>query len=126
MAELSTPIMTPLGLVYRIFFGSNDEALKFAEWAKGILGGVASPVSVFGPGPKGRYEAGLLATVPKGAKCLKRRKGVSEAWMKTPEPAYVLFNEKETPIALYFHERELLFMLQDGKPITAYSAVPTR
>ena len=117
--------MTPLGVVYRSFCYTRDEALKYSQWAEKLFGGLASDFYVVGPNQKGFYEAAILASVPPGAKCIKKPKdAVSEEWQQKPEEAYVLFDDTTTPLALYFDKRELLVKPKESPPLTAYCVVP--
>ncbi len=121
MGELSKPMMTPLGVLYRSLCDSDREALKYAEWAVKLFGGEASQLNLVGPNPKGMFEAGLLATVPATAKCMKARKaGEDTSWYATPEKACVLFDALETPAAFYFPARDLLFKPGSTPPMTAF------
>jgi len=123
MGELSKPIMTPVGVVYRCFFDTQANALKSSEWAVKLFGGETSAFNVIGPGRKGFYEAAIRFKVPQGAQCLKPRKGADDEWQKSPEHAYVLFDSLETPIALYFHDREFVIKLKSSPPLSAYHAM---
>ncbi len=120
MGELTRPIMTPLGVIYRSYCDTEGEALKYAQWAVKLFGGTATAFNLV-CGKKGYYEAVILATVPANAKCFKERKKPEPTdWFQTPEPAYVLFDSLETPIALYFHKRELMLKPTTTPPMTAY------
>ena len=112
--------MTPVGVVYRSFFDTQANALKSSEWAVKLFGGETSAFNVIGPGRKGFYEAAIRITVPQGANCLKPRKGADDEWQKTPEHAYVLFDPLETPLALYFHNRQFLLKPKTSPALTAY------
>jgi hypothetical protein len=124
MAQLSDPIMTPLGVVYRSFCNNQDEALKYAQWAVKLFGGDASAFRVIGPSTKGFYEAAIMATVPEGTKLIKPPKKMpSTAWQKEPAHAYVLFDNLEQPLALYFFEHELVVKPREEPPLMAYHAM---
>lgn len=121
MGELSKPMMTPLGVLYRSLCDSDREALKYAEWAVKLFGGETSQLNLVGPNPKGMFEAGVLATISPDAKCMKPRKaGEDTSWYATPEQACVLFDALETPAALYFHKRDLLYKPTTTPPMTAF------
>jgi hypothetical protein len=119
MGQLSAPIMTPLGVVYRSLCNNQGEALKYAEWAVKLFGGTASAFYVIGPGPKGFYEAAILGNVPTNAKQIKPPAKERPEWQDAPAQAYVLFDDTETPLALYFHEHNLLLKPKESPPLTA-------
>ncbi|HEY8040878.1 MAG TPA: hypothetical protein VIF15_13830 [Polyangiaceae bacterium] len=125
MGELSRPIMTPVGVVYRSLHDAEGPALKAAQWAVALFGGATSSFNLVGPGRKGKYEAAIMATVPAGATCLQPRKGADASWFSTPEIAYVLFDSLETPCALYFHKRELFLKPGTKPPIYGYQEMST-
>jgi hypothetical protein len=121
MGQLSKPIMTPVGVAYRSFHDTDANALKAAQWAVKLFGGQASAFQIIGPGRKGYYEAAILATVPETATCLAKDKSRDTSWHGTPEHAYVLFDDLETPIGLYFHKKGLFLKLKAGiKPFYDY------
>jgi hypothetical protein len=123
MGELSKPIMTPVGVVYRSFHDSVAHALKSGEWAAKLFGGAATAFHVIGPSSKG-YEAAIMASVPADVQDVKPRKTPSDgAWESTPEIAYVLYDSIETPIALYFHQHELVLKPISKPPMKAYYAL---
>lgn len=121
MGELSKPIMTPLGVVYRSMMDTAGHALKSSEWAVKMWGGTATTFNVIGPGKRGFYEAAILAKVPPEAKCVKPRKDPPIDWMQEPAHAYVLFDALETPLVLYFYKHELLY--KPSMQMTAYHAM---
>lgn len=123
MGELSKPIMTPVGVAYRSLHDSVDVALKSAQWAVKLFGGQASELNIIGPGKLGKYESAVLATVPAGASCVQARKNADTAWFQTPELAYVLFDALETPVALYFHKRDVFLKPGTKPPIFGYGEI---
>ena len=125
MGELSRPIMTPLGVVYRSICYAQAEALSHGEWAASLFGGSTAGFHQFGPNPKGYFEPGMLGTVPAGAKCVKKpQEPDDESWYGTPEHACVLVDDTSKPIALYFPNRGLLVKPKESPPLTAYCVVP--
>jgi hypothetical protein len=119
--------MTPLGVVYRSLCASQAEALKYSEWAAKLFGGDANAFTIVGPGVKGFYEAAIRATVPANATCVKRpKRDWPSDWYSTPEHAYVLFNDLETPIALYFDARELVLKPKEDPPLSAWFSMPMK
>jgi hypothetical protein len=123
MGELSKPTMTPVGVAYRSQHDTVESALKSAQWAVKLFGGEASELNVIGPGNKGKYESAILGTVPSLAACIKSRKGADASWFQTPEPAYVLFDALETPVALYFYKRDLFLKPGSKPPIYGYGEI---
>ena len=108
MADLSSPMMTPVGVVYRAFFPTAAHALKGAQfWCK-LFGGEASELFLTA-NRKGFFEAVVEAKIPPGTQNVKPRKDVDESWMANPARAQVLFTDLEQPRALYFFEHELLY-----------------
>jgi hypothetical protein len=120
MGELSKPIMSPVGVVYRSFHDSEGNALKFAEWAKKTWGGDISAQRIIGPGKKGFYESAMMAQVAPGAQNVKPRKDAPTEWMSSLAHAYILFNALEEPIVLYFHEHELFYKPKSTPPMIGY------
>jgi hypothetical protein len=118
MGQLSAPIKTPLGVVYRTLC-SDAEALEYAEWAVKLFGGTTSAFHIIGPGARGFYEAAILATVPAGTKQIKPQSDERPAWQDAPAQAYVLYDDNEGPIALYFHEHKLLVKPKESPPLAA-------
>jgi hypothetical protein len=124
MGELSRPIMTPLGVVYRNICYPQAEALKNAEWAVKVFGGSTAAFHQFGPNGKGFYEPGILATVPVGARVVKKSAEPADTgWYSVPEQACVLVDATSTPIALYFEKRGLLVKPKESPPLIAYCLV---
>lgn len=127
MGELSKPIMTPVGVAYRSLHDSAEVALKSAQWAVKLFGGLApmsaSELNIIGPGRLGKYEAAVLATVPAGVSCVQPRKNQDTSWFQTPEHAYVLFDALETPVALYFHKRDVFLKPGTKPPIFGYGEI---
>jgi hypothetical protein len=123
MGELSKPIMTPVGVAYRSLHDSVEVALKSAQWAVKLFGGKASELNIIGPGKLGKYESAVLATVPAGASCVQARKNADASWFQTPELAYVLFDALETPVALYFHKRDVFLKPGTKPPIYGYGEI---
>ena len=127
MGELSRPIMTPLGVVYRCICYDQSEAVRYGEWAVKTFGGQSSTSAFhqFGPNQKGFYEPGVIATVPANAKCVKKAENTdSTDWYATPEQAHVLVDATSTPFALFFDQRGLLLKPNEDPPLTAYCIVP--
>jgi len=122
MGELSKPIMSPLGVIYKCFHDSEAHALKSAQWAAKLFVGSALPFNIIGPGKKGMFEAGMMLTVPPTAKNMKPRKTpeADESWMQQPEHCYVLYDALETPIAVYFHKHDLICKPLTTPPMTAF------
>jgi hypothetical protein len=127
MGELSKPIMTPVGVAYRSQHDTVESAVKSAQWAVKLFGALShmstSELNIIGPGKKGKYESAVLATVPPGAQCIQPRKNADTSWFSTPEPAYVLFNDLETPIVIYFHKRDLFLKPGTKPPIYGYGEI---
>jgi hypothetical protein len=124
MGELSRPIMTPLGVVYRNLCYAQVEALNHGEWAVKLFGGSTAAFHQIGPNMKGFYEPGVLATVPAGVRCVKKSKEPADTgWYSVPEVACVLVDDTSTPIALYFEKRGLLLKPKESPPLTAYCVV---
>jgi hypothetical protein len=127
MGELSKPMMTPVGVAYRSQHDTVDFALRSAQWAVKLFGGIApvtaSELNIIGPGRKGKYEAAVLAAMPAGASCIQARKNADTSWFQTPELAYVLFDALETPVALYFHKRELFLKPGTKPPVYGYGEI---
>jgi hypothetical protein len=116
-------MMTPVGVAYRSMHDTVESALKSSQWAVKLFGGQASELNVIGPGNKGKYESAILAKVPEGASCIQPRKNADTSWFQTPEHAYVLFDALETPIALYFHKRDLFLKPGTKPPIYGYGEI---
>ena len=124
MGELSRPIMTPLGVVYRSICYSQAEALKHGEWAVKKFGGSTAAFHQIGPSPKNFFEPGMLGTVPPTAKCVKKSKEPADTgWYSVPEHACILVDDTSTPIALYFEKYGLLLKPKEDPPLTAYCTV---
>jgi len=123
MGELSKPIMTPVGVAYRSLHDSVEVALKSAQWAVKLFGGQASELNIIGPGRKGKYESSILAKMPQGASCVQARKNADTSWFGEPELCYVLFDALETPVALYFHKREVFLKPGTKPPIYGYGEI---
>jgi hypothetical protein len=103
MGQISSPIMTPLGVAYRSYHDTAANALKYSEWGVKVLGGEASGTTIFGPGRKGFYEAGILVAVPVDkVTCVNPDPKKDLSWQTTPSQAYVLFDELEVPLFIYF------------------------
>lgn len=121
MGDISKPIMTPVGVIYRLLCFTEAEAMKYAEWGVKLWGGTATPFNLLGPGAKGCYEAVIFTTIPPNAKVVKSRKaGDDTSWHSTPEPAVVLYDSVEAPNALYFHKREIVYKPSLNPPMWAY------
>lgn len=126
MGELSRPIMTPLGVVYRSICYNQAEALAHGEWAAKMFGGSTASFHQVGPNQKGFFEPGILGMVPTSAKCVKKSKEPADtSWYQVPEHACVLVDDTSTPIALYFEARGLLLKPKESPPLTAYCTVST-
>ncbi len=127
MGELSKPIMTPVGVGYRSQHDTVEVALKSAQWATKLFGGLtpmqSSELNIIGPGKKGKYESAVLATVPANAQCIQARKNADTSWFQTPELAYVLFDALETPLIIYFHKRDLFLKPGTKPPIYGYGEI---
>ena len=121
MGEISKPIMTPVGVVYRLLCASEAEAMKYSSWGMKMFLGTCSPLNLVGPGSKGFYEAVVVTTIPENAKVVKSRKsGDDISWHSTPEPAVLLYDSLEAPSALYFHKREVVYKNTLNPPMWAY------
>ena len=122
MGELTKPIMSPLGVIYRSFHESEAHALKSASWAVKLFGGTAAPFNTIGPGTRGYYEAGMMLMIPPTAQCMKARKTpeADTEWQTRPEHGYVLYDALETPIAVYFHKHDLICKPLTTPPMTAF------
>jgi hypothetical protein len=121
MGEISKPIMTPVGVVYRLLCPTEAAAMKYSAWAAKMFGGTFSPLNLVGPGTKGYYEAVVVTTIAPNAKVVKpRAKGDDVSWHATPEPALVLYDSLESPSALYFHKREIVYKNTLTPPMWAY------
>jgi hypothetical protein len=127
MGELSKPMMTPVGVAYRSLHDSVEPAMKSAQWAMKLFGGIApvtaSELNIIGPGKKGKYESAVLTVVPAGASCIHARKNADTSWFQTPELAYVLFDALETPIVFYFHKRDLFLKPGTKPPVYGYGEI---
>ncbi len=123
MGELSKPIMTPVGVGYRSLHDSVETALKSAKWYTNLYGGTSSELNIIGPGKKGKYEASVTAIIPPSATCVQPRKNADASWFSTPELAYVLFDALETPVALYFHKRDVFVKPGTKPPIYGYGEI---
>jgi hypothetical protein len=127
MGELSKPIMTPVGVAYRSLHDSVEPAMKSAQWAIKLFGGIApvsaSELNIIGPGKKGKYESSVLTVMPANASCIQARKNADQSWFQTPELAYVLFDALETPIVFYFHKRDLFLKPGTKPPVYGYGEI---
>jgi hypothetical protein len=123
MGELSKPIMTPVGVAYRSQHDTVEVALKSAQWAVKLFGGAASELHIIGPGRKGKYESTIVVAMPAGAACIQPRKNADTSWFSTPELAYVLFDALETPVALYFHKRDVFVKPGTKPPVYGYGEI---
>jgi hypothetical protein len=123
MGELSKPIMTPVGVAYRALHDSPETALKSSQWAVKLFGGAASELNVVGPGKLGKYEAAVMFAMPANASCVQARKNADTAWFGTPELAYVLYDALETPVAIYFHKRDVFLKPGTKPPIYGYGEI---
>ena len=121
MGELSKPMMTPVGVVYRLLCPSEAEAMKYSAWGVKMFGGTCNPLNLVGPGSKGYYEAVVITTIAPNAKVVKPRKsGDDISWHSTPEPAVLLYDSLAAPSALYFHKREVVYKNTLTPPMWAY------
>ena len=110
MGELSKPIMSPVGVVYRAFHDSEANALKSASWAVKKFGGETSAFDILGPGKKGYYESAIRIILPADTQNVKPRKNpVDMSWQAEPQQAYIFYNELEEPLALYFIKHEIIW-----------------
>jgi hypothetical protein len=123
MGEISKPIMTPVGVAYRALHDSVETALKSSQWAVKLFGGSSSELNVIGPGKLGKYEAAVLFAMPPNAACVQARKNADISWFGTPELAYVLYDNLETPIALYFNKRDVFLKPGSKPPIYGYGEI---
>jgi hypothetical protein len=127
MGELSKPFMTPVGVAYRSLHDSVDVAMKSAQWAAKLFGGLApvsmSELNIIGPGKKGKYESAVLTVIPAGAACIHARKNADTSWFQTAELAYVLFDALETPVIFYFHKRDVFFKPGTKPPVYGYGEI---
>jgi hypothetical protein len=110
MGDLSKPIMSPVGVIYRAFHYSEAHALKSSEWAVKMFGGQTTAFDMIGPGKKGFYEAAVRIALPPDTQNVKPRKNPGDtSWMAEPQHAYVFYNDLEEPLALYFHQHEVIW-----------------
>jgi hypothetical protein len=127
MGELSKPIMTPVGVAYRSLHDTVEVAMKSSQWAAKLFGGMApvqmSELTIIGPGKKGKYESTVTTIVPANATCIQDRKSADKSWFQTPELAYVLFDALETPVAFYFHKRDLFLKPGTKPPVYGYGEI---
>lgn len=123
MGELSKPIMTPVGVAYRSLHDSVETALKCSQWAVKLFGGACSELNIVGPGKLGKYEATVVRAMPAGVSCVQARKNADTSWFETPELAYVLYDALETPVALYFHKRDVFLKPGTKPPIYGYGEI---
>ncbi len=123
MGEISKPIMTAVGVLYRNFHDSEVNALKSAVWATTLFGGKATSFDLIGPGKKGYYEAAILATVPANVQNVKPRKDAPTDWFQTPTQAYVFFDKYEQPAALFFYKYDLWVKPTTTPPMMGYQAM---
>ena len=123
MGEISKPIMTPVGVAYRALHDNVADALKSSQWAVKLFGGSASELNVIGPGKLGKYEAAVIFTMPTNATCVQPRKNADKGWFGEPEHGYVLYDNLETPVAIYFHKRDVFLKPGTKPPIYGYGEI---
>jgi hypothetical protein len=123
MGQLSKPIMSPVGVVYRCLHESEAHALKSAQWAVKLFGGSVTNFNIIGPGKSGMFEAAVMNTVPPGTACAKGRKNADISWFGEQAHAYVLYNDLETPLVLYFFKHEVLLKPSLNPPMYAFHEI---